>query len=126
MRLKEMCGEADHHEAHVLLMAPCYLLQDLQALGFSQQEITELVSIRVYKVPLSVIELVWYLILLANQESFSKIRDRIDTSKGLLGHFFRLVGHRDVLGDVAIQDVFREEAKLCRLTMNLIEEHLTL
>lgn len=126
MRLQEMRGEADHHEAHVLLVAPRYLLQDFQALGFPKQEITELVRIRVYEVPLSVIELVRYLILLANQESFSKISDRIDTPEGLLGHFFGLVGHRDVLGDVAIQDVFREEAKLCRLTMNLIEEDLTL
>jgi len=29
MGLQEMSGEADHHKAHVLLVAPRYLLQDL-------------------------------------------------------------------------------------------------
>jgi membrane-associated protein len=44
----------------------------------------------------------------------------------LLGYFFGLVGHRDVLGDVAIQDVIREEAEFCCLPVDLIEEDLTL
>jgi hypothetical protein len=126
MSLQEMCGEADHHEAHVLLVVPRYLLQDFQALGFPQQEIAELVSIRVYEVPLSVIEIVWYLILLAHQEHFSKVRNGVATPEGLLGYFFGLVGHRDVLGDVAIQDVIREEAEFCCLPVDLIEEDLTL
>lgn len=121
-----MCGEADHHEAQVLLVAPRYLLQDLQALGFPQQEITEIVCIRVYKVPLCVVELVWHLVLLGYQKDFSEIRDRISTSKSLLRHFFCVVRHRDVLGDVAIQDVLREEAELCRFPVDLIEEDLTL
>ena len=126
MRLQKMRGEADHNEAHVLLVAPRYLLQDLQALGLPQQEITELVSTRVYEVPLGIIELVWYLILLGHQEHFSKVCNGVGTPEGLLRHFFGLIGHRDVLGDVAIQNFFREKAELCCLPMNLIEENLTL
>lgn len=69
-------------------MAPRYLLQDLQALGLPQQEVTEILRISVYEVPLSVIELVWYLILLVHQENLPKVRDRVGTPQRLLGDFF--------------------------------------